>query len=159
MSTVILIIFIIAIFISFYLSKCRFGIFGLSLAAGFILSEVWNYEAGLIVSALSIKIDPIVNSIITIVICLLPAYLLIFNGRKNKTKIGRLMSSFVFTILVLGLLIEPLETIFVFQGLAYDIYDKIFAVKDLIIGVGLIIAVLDLFFTKPIVQTNKKRGR
>lgn len=156
MSVVICVLIILAIFISFYMSKRRFGLFGLALAAGSILSGAWAYEAGSMVSALGVDLSPVVTAIISAVIIILPAYLLISHGHKNKTALGRLISSALFTGLAVAFLVVPLGSIFILQGTAVDIYNQMVGFRDLIIGAGLIVAVLDLFFTKSVKSSDKK---
>jgi len=153
---VICILTVLAIFVSAYLAKRRFGLLGLALAAGSLLSKAWTYEAGLMASALGILSNPVSSAIISAVIILLPAYLLLSRARTYKTSLGRLVGAALFTVLALAFMVDPLEYILILQGTAGEIYNQLLNYKDLIVGVGLIVAVLDLFFSRSAELSEKK---
>ncbi len=153
---IICIVVVLAIFVFSYTMKRKFGLLGLALATGSILSNVWAYEAGLIAGALGFSSNQLSSAIISAIITLLPACLLMSRAKTYKTALGRLVGAILFTALAVAFLIEPFSHILILQGSAGEFYRQILGYKDLIIGIGLIVAVLDLFFTKTAESSEKK---
>lgn len=140
----------VLLFVGSYISKRRFGLLGLALAAGSILSTIWNYDAGLVVGAVGIfPAGPVTTAVTLSLIVILPAILLLFHGYTYKTVVGQIVGALLFTLLALAFLVEPLGHAFVLEGTGADIYGWLVDNKDLIISIGMIFAVVDLFFTKP----------
>lgn len=138
------------LFTGSYISKRRFGLLGLALAAGSILSTIWNYDAGLVVGAVGIfPSGPVTTAVTLSLIVILPAVLLLFHGYTYKNIIGRIVGALLFTLLALAFLVEPLGHAFVLEGTGAEIYTWLVNNKDVIISIGMIFAVVDLFFTKP----------
>lgn len=139
------------------MARRRFGLLGLALAAGSLLSGIWEYEIGLIVSGLGIPSGPITSAVTLSFITMLPAGVLLFHGYAYKTLVGRLIGAGLFTLLALAFLIEPLGHILILQGPGADFYGWLLYNRTFIIGAGLIFAVLDLFLTKPVQKSSKDR--
>lgn len=143
------------LFIAAFITKKRFGLLGLALAAGSILNGIWAYEAGLVASLVRVPNNSYTNTAVMCLIILLPALMLLFHGDTYKSLVGRIIGAILFTLLAMAFLIEPLSHAFIAQGLGADIYRWMFNNRSMIIGVGLILAVIDLFFTKPAHKSNK----
>jgi hypothetical protein len=145
-----------ALFVSAFMARRRFGLLGLALAAGSLLSGIWAFDVGLIVGAFGISAGPISSAVISALIILLPAGVLLFHGYTYKTLVGRVVGASLFTLLAFAFLIEPLGHILVLQGDGANIYNWLVNNRTFIIGAGLIAAVVDLFLTKPVWQPKKK---
>lgn len=148
------------LFAGSFLSKRRFGLLGLALAAGATLSTIWSYDAGLVVSSTGLVPEgPITNAVTLSLIVLLPAILLLFHGYTYKNVIGRIVGSLLFTILALAFLVEPIGFALPLEGVGADAYRWLVANKELIVSIGLVLAVIDLFFTKPakLAEKDKKK--
>ncbi len=158
---VILICIVIAIllFVAAFMAKRRFGLLGLALAAGSILSGIWGYDAGLVASSLGIPSGTLTSAVILSLIVLLPAGVLLFHGYTYKTLVGRVIGASLFTLLALAFLIEPLGHVLVLQGFGANVYSWLVSNRTAIIGVGLIIAVVDLFLTKPAHLSDRRHVR
>jgi hypothetical protein len=146
----------IALFLAAFISHRRFGLLGLALAAGSILSGIWNYDAGLVVSSIGFPSGPITNAITLSLIVLLPAILLLFHGHSYKSVIGRVVGAVLFTVLALAFLVVPLGYIAPLTGIGAQVYSWLVHNKELIISIGMVLAVIDLFFTKPAHMLEKK---
>jgi len=134
----------IGLFVLSFISKRRFGLLGLALAAGAILSQIWSYEAELIVSTSGIVPNGQLTAVIaSSVMVLLPSVILLFHSSKYNSMIPRIIGSLLYSLLALAFLVEPL-------GKVLDLSDinQITSVKSLIISVGLVFAIVDLFMTK-----------
>jgi hypothetical protein len=154
---IILVYIIIAatLFMAAFITKRRFGLLGLALAAGSILSGIWEYDANLVASLFGIPNSPLAASAVSSIIVLLPAGVLLFHGNTYKTLVSRIIGACLFTLLAIAFLIEPLSHVLMPQGIGAEIYRLLLNNKDMIIGIGLIVAVVDLFLTKPAHLSSK----
>lgn len=144
-------------FVSAYVTKRRFGLLGLALAAGSLLSGIWGYNAELVASVVGISSGTYSSAIIHSVIILLPAALLLFHGYTYKNMVGRFIGAGMFTLLALAFLVEPLGHILVMQGNPAVFYTWLADNREVIIGFGLVFSVVDLFLTKPAQLADKRR--
>lgn len=152
----ILIGILVLLFAGAFISKRRFGLLGLALTAGATISTIWADTAGLMVSATGlIPHGPITEAVTLSLVVLLPAILLLFHGYKYKNVIARVIGSFCFAVLALVFLIEPLSHVLVLEGTSAEIYRQILYYKDVVISVGVILAVVDIFLTKPVHAAEK----
>jgi len=159
----VLIIFIVIalmLFMSSYITRRRFGLLGLALAAGATLSTIWGYNAGLLVGAFGILPNgPVTTAVTLSVIVMLPSVVLLFHGYTYKGFVGRVIGALMFTLLAMAFLVEPLGYALNLEGVGVEVYNLLREYKPLIISVGLIFAVIDLFFTKPVSLTQKRSRR
>lgn len=146
----------VVLFVSSFMHKRRFGLLGLALAAGSLLSGIWGDDAGLIASGLGVPSGPTTAAIILALIILLPAAVLLFHGYTYSSLIGRVIGASLFTLLALAFLVEPLGHVLVLQGVGLDVFNWLLDHKSVIIGAGLVLAVIDLFLTKPAPLPDKR---
>lgn len=148
------------LFFGAFLSKRRFGLLGLALTAGATLSTIWSYDAGLIVSSTGlVPAGPMTNAVALSLVVLLPAIVLLFHGYRYKALYSRVIGSLFFTVLALAFLLEPIAFALPLEGTSASLYKQALSYKEIIISVGVVLAVVDLFFTKPahIVEKNGKK--
>ena len=144
------------LFIGAFLSKRRFGLLGLALTAGATLSTIWSDSAGLIISMTGlVPVGPLTNALALSIVVLLPAIVLLFHGYKYKSVFSRVIGSLLFTILAVAFLLEPIGFALPLEGTSAYLYHQAISYKDLVISAGVILAVVDLFFTKPAPKTDK----
>jgi hypothetical protein len=149
----------VALFVGAFLSKRRFGLLGLALTAGATLSSIWSYDAGLVISSTGLVPEgPLTNAVTLSVIVLLPAIVLLFHGYTYKENAARVIGSILFTLLALAFLVEPIGIALPLEGIAADVYKLLVQYKEIIISVGVVLAVVDLFFTRP-AKNDKDRKR
>lgn len=140
----------VVLFAGAFISKRRFGLLGLALTAGATISTIWSYDAGLVVSSIGILPEGVITQAVTqSLVVLLPAILLLFHGYAYKNIFSRVIGSLMFTILALAFLVDPIGFALPLEGTGATAYNTIKQYKDVIISVGVILAVIDLFFTKP----------
>ena len=140
---------IVLLFLLAYFTKRRFGVLGLALAAGAMLSALWAKtltpiiaEAGLIVER------PPLLTVVTVALVLLPALVLLFSGPSYKDKLSRFVGALLFAVLALALLIEPLGSALVLSGQEREIYTLFEANRVYIVTIGLIAALFDILATR-----------
>lgn len=149
----------VGLFALAFISKRRFGLLGLALTAGATISTIWEYTAGIMVSSTGLVPDgPLTQAIVQSLIVLLPAIVLLFHGYSYRNLFSRLVGSLFFTVLALAFLVEPIGNALVLQGAGADIYRQLVNYKDVIISIGVILAITDIFFTKS-VRALEKEGK
>lgn len=138
------------LFAGSFFSKRRFGLLGLALAAGYVLSGLWQDTAELMVSMTGLVPSGVVSQFIaTLVLLLLPPVMLFFHGYSYKSVTGRVVGSTLFTALALAFLAGPMSKALVLDGIGAQVFQWISGNASLIIGIGVIAAVFDVFFSKP----------
>jgi len=148
------------LFIGSFLSKRRFGLLGLALTAGATLSTIWSYDAGLIIASTGlVPAGPMTNAVALSLVVLMPAIVLLFHGYRYKAMFSRIIGSLLFTILAIAFLLEPIGFALPLEGTSAYLYNQAVSYRELVIGTGVILAVVDLFFTKPahVAEKNSKR--
>ena len=146
---IVLVSLAVLLFLGAFISKRRFGLLGLALTAGATLSTMWSYDAGLIVSSTGLVPDgPLTNAVALSLVVLMPAIILLFHGYKYKSLFSRFIGSLLFTILALAFLLEPIGFALPLEGMSAYLYNQAVSYKELIISVGVVLAIVDLFFTK-----------
>ena len=147
---VIFVIIVVALFVIAFATKRRFGVLGLALAAGAMLSSLWTKELTPLVEQsgfVSITLPPLA-SLVAAALVLLPAVLLFFSGPVYKDKGSRVIGSLAFAVLALALLLEPLGSALVLQDMGKQIYDFFVENKVYIVTAGLVFALFDILATK-----------
>ncbi len=138
-----------ALFVLAYYTKRRFGVLGLALAAGAMLSSLWALELTPLVKSTGIDIvSPPLATIVGVILVLLPAVLLLASGPTYHNKREQILGAFLFSSLALALLIEPLGTGLVLQGDSRMVYEWLIEYRVWIVTAGLVAALIDLMFTK-----------
>lgn len=147
---------LVALFVGAFISKRRFGLLGLALTAGATISTIWSDTAGMMIAATGLVPDGSVTEAVTLsLIVLLPAGLLLFHGYKYRNDFARTIGSFLFAVLALAFLIEPIGRILPLDTTGSEVYSQIVYYKNVIISLGVVLAVADIFITKPVHAAEK----
>lgn len=146
---VIFLILIGVLFATAFFTKRRFGVLGLALAAGAMLSTLWVGDLTPIIAKAGIEIiKPPLGSLVSAGLIVTPALVLLFSGPTYKTLRQRVIGAVAFAILATSLLLEPLGSALVIDGVGKTVYDFFVQYHASIITVALVLAVLDLLVTK-----------
>lgn len=150
MSFLILFLIIIgSLFATAYFTRRRFGVLGLALAAGAMLSTLWVGDlTPIIARAGVVLVKPPLESVVSAVLILLPALLLLSSGPSYKAQVQRVIGATAFAVLAASLLLEPLGSALVIEGVGQSVYDFFVHNRVVIITVCLVLAIIDLFMTK-----------
>jgi hypothetical protein len=152
----IFIVIIVLLFVLAFITKRRFGVLGLALAAGAMLSELWvGNLTPIIANAGLVLVQPPLESVVSAGLILLPAILLLFSGPVYKGKPQRIAGAAAFAVLATALLLPPLGSALVIDDTARPVYEFFVQYRPVIITVALVYALGDLLITK----TPKHRGR
>ena len=132
-----------------YFTKRRFGVLGLALAAGAMLSSLWAEQLTPLVKSTGIDIAvPPLATVVAVLLVLLPAVILLISGPMYHNKREQIIGALLFATLAVALLIEPLGSGLVLTGDSKQVYDWFFENRVYIVTVGLIAALVDLLFAK-----------
>jgi len=134
--------------ISFF-TRRRFGVLGLALAAGAILSDLWVGDLTPIVASTGIElVKPPLQSVVAAGLILAPAFVLLLSGPTYKNTPQRLFGSLMFAVLAAAFLLEPLSSALIIEGVGESVYRFFNDNSMYFISVGLVFAVIDLLMTK-----------
>lgn len=157
---IILVVLVILLFAGAFFSRRRFGLLGLGLTAGAILSPLWSDTASLLIAATGIVPGgPLSDGLAKALIILVPAILLLFHGYAYKSIIGRIAGSLLFTVLALAFLGEAIGSTLVLTGPIVQIHAWLVANRDIIISIGVVLAVADVLVSRPTHKSEKKHHR
>lgn len=130
-----------------FLTKRRFGVSGLALAAGSMLATLWVGDVTpFIAKAGVVIVQPPLESVVTLILTLLPAVLLLFSSPKTSSSLQRVGGSIIFAALAIALLMPALESALVVDPSGKSLHDFLVTNRAAIVTVGLIAAVLDILF-------------
>jgi len=157
MVIVILLVLILALFAGSFLSKRRFGVLGLGLAAGAVISPIWGENAGYVVSSTGLVSEgPLVNAIAMSALILIPAVLFMFHGYTYKSIFGRVAGSLVFTLLAAAFIAGPIGAALTLTGPVGNVYGWVVSNHELIVSVGVSFALVDFLLAKTVHKAEKK---
>lgn len=146
---VVFLIVIAALFATAFFTKRRFGVLGLALAAGAMLSTLWVGDlTPIIENAGVILVAPPLQSVVSASLILLPAVLLLASGPTYKTMLQRVIGAAAFAVLATALLLEPLGLALVLDNVSKPVYEFFMQNRVIIITIGLILAIVDLLIVK-----------
>lgn len=146
---VIFLLVVATLFIIAFITKRRYGVLGLALAAGAMLSTLWVGDlTPIIAQAGFVLIKPPLESVVASSLTLLPALLLLTSGPTYHKTLQRGGGALLFAVLATVLLLEPLGSALVIEGAGKNVFNFLVTNRILIITVCLILAIADILFTK-----------
>ena len=147
MVTVIIVLAIIgAVFwgLAFF-SKRRFGVLGLALAAGALLSMLWADQMVGIIERSNITLASVSTAgLVSAIMVLAPAALLLFSGPSYINKHGRVAGATLFAVFATVLVVNPLSSMLILDAAGRSIFQTISGIQPYIVTGGVIMALLDL---------------
>lgn len=139
----------VGLFLLSYLMKRRFGVLGLGLAAGALISEHWTSIVTPFLEQQGVDlIAPPLATVVAIVLTLAPAIILLISGPTYGKGVGRIVGSLLFTFLALAFIVPNVGDTLEFDQASTAIYSTIEDYSPLIVVVGLAAAVIDVLFSK-----------
>jgi len=160
MNLIIVIVVAVVLFGLAFLSKRRFGMHGLALVAGATLAALWGETFAVLVASAGvlpygIPAEPLVMIVLTVA----PGLMLLLRGKKYKNIGGRTFGAIMFTALALALIVTPLSILLPLDAASSVAYATILQYKSLIIGGGIVVAVLDILFAKTAKPVPEEKHR
>ncbi len=128
-----------------FFSRRRFGVLGMALAAGALLSLLWAGQMVGIVERSSITFASIsVAGLVSVGLVLAPAALLLFSGPSYTNKHGRIAGATLFAVFATALVAEPLSSALILDAAGHSVFNTIEQYQAYIVTGGVILALLDM---------------
>lgn len=132
-----------------FVTKRRFGVLGLGLATGAFMSGLWVGDLTPLIASTGVElVRPPLESVVSAALILLPATLLLMSGPTNKAGLSRLLGAVLFAVFAGVLLLEPLGSALIIEGIGQTIYDTLVAYRNPIITICLALALFDILGVK-----------
>lgn len=156
MNIVIIILIVIALlFLTAYFTKRRFGVLGLALCAGSLLSAMWAADLTPFIreyAGVQLIAPPLAN-VVSVCLVLLPAVLLLFSGPSYHTFWQRALGAAAFALLATSLVLQSLGAGLMLDPTGKQVYDFLLENRNIIITAAIAYALFDLLMLK----TPKKK--
>lgn len=137
------------LFATAYFTRRRYGVLGLALCAGYLISTIWTPDVASIIRSAGVELlSPSLSSVVAALLILFPALILLLSGPTYTKRWQRLVGAAAFALLSTSFLLTPLHNGIVLDDTGKRIYDILFEYRDLIITVMIIYAVYDLLIMK-----------
>lgn len=147
---------LVVLFIIAYITKRRFGMLGLALATGAMLSALWVKDLTPFIASTGVElVRPPLESVVSVVLILLPALLLLTSGPSYQTTPRRVFGAIAFALLAGVLLLEPLGSALIIEGVGQQVYVWLVQNRQIIITFCLVVAFIDLLLTKTPKHSSK----
>lgn len=149
-----------ALFFTDFITKRRFGMLGLALSAGALLSMHW---AGTLTPFLESQgvtlVTPPLSALVQMALILAPPLILLFNGPVYGKMLPRVAGGLAFALLVMTYFADILAGILVLDGPSALVFQFLHDNKSLLVAAGITAAIADLLLTrKPRHGKDGKKG-
>lgn len=151
MSIIIIVLLVVgALFALSYFSRRRFGVLGLALCAGFLLSTMWAADVTPFIKQAGIELlTPPLASVVAAVLILAPSLLLMFGGPAyQKHGHHKIIGATAFALLATAFLLSPLGSSINMDGDAKEIYMFFIDNRNIIITIAIGYALFDILTFK-----------
>jgi hypothetical protein len=147
-----------ALFALAYITKRRFGVLGLALCAGSLLSASWASTLTPWLESHGVTfVSPPLSAVVSTLLILGPALLLLFSGPTYSSQLQRIAGAAAFALLAFVFLLQPIGIAFVFNDATSQVYNSVQQSSNLISAVGILAALGDILITRT--PRQKKAGR
>lgn len=141
----VLMIIVVAVWLVVFLSGRRFGLLGLALAAGSMLSALWARQLAAMLEGVTIPpFGVVLANFVPVLLVIAPAAFLLLRGPRYRGKRGRLLGAILFTLLALTLVAEPLSGLIPLGGIDQVVFGFIEENRVYILTIGLVVAIFDM---------------
>ena len=132
-----------------YLTKRRYGVLGLALAAGSMISSLWVSDVTPMLVNVGVTMTrPPLESVVSAGLILLPALLLITSGPAYLKTPQRVIGALLFAVFAGVLLLQPLGSALIMEGVGQQVYLFLGQNRQIIITLCMTAAIIDLLLTK-----------
>jgi len=147
MTLIILLVLAAGLFGLSFITKRRYGVLGLGLAGGLVLSQEVSKEVAAFLQYVDFPVEPLpFTAAASIVLILAPALVMLFSGPKYADQRYAIVGSVLFALFGTVLLLAPLVSSLPFTDRAtiQPLLSQVALNSPLIISVGVIAAVVDM---------------
>jgi hypothetical protein len=150
MNFVYILIFVIGLLFALaYFTKRRFGVLGLALCAGSLISTMWTAQVTPYIQEAGLQLlSPPLSSVVAAALVLLPAIILLFSGPSYKRTWQKIIGASAFALLSTSLLLTPLGNSLSLDEMGLSYYNFLVENKSIIITAAIAYALFDLLTLK-----------
>lgn len=159
MTLAILIALALGLFSLAFLTKRRYGVLGLGLAGGLVLSQEISKELADVLQSLDVPVEPLpFTTAASIALILAPPLIMMFSGPKYTDQRYVIVGSTLFAVFGSVLLLAPIVTSLPFSDRAtiQPLLSTLAANSPFIISVAVIVAVMDMMHAQAKPSLGKK---
>lgn len=136
------------LFLLGFITKRRFGVLGLALAAGALLSANWAGTVTPFIEQQGISlVAPPLKSVVEVMLIILPALVLLFSGPTYSSAWPRVAGAVGFAILAFTFMIDSLGSVLQLDSAGQMLYDITLKYQSIVIVVGMMAAITDMLLT------------
>jgi hypothetical protein len=144
-ATLVFTVLLLVLFVAAYMTRRRFGVLGLALCAGLLLSNTWGQGATAIVEQQGIQlVSPPLSAVVSGILTLGPALLLLFSGPTYNKQSMRIIGAILFAVFAFTLMLGVLGSSLAFDDFSFGIYRTLSSLSRVIIIAGIAVALGDL---------------
>lgn len=148
-ALLVLAVLLATLFALAYITKRRFGVLGLALCAGSLLSASWaSTLTPWIESHGIVFVSPPLSAVVSALLILGPALLLLFSGPTYANAVQRIAGSVAFALLALVFLLQPIGVAMVFDDNGERIYMAVQQNSNIVVVAGIFAALADILITR-----------
>lgn len=152
----ILIIVFVALVLTLYILRKRFGLPTLGLLAGWAVANIWALPIAQWLQSAGVQSDALVVGLTSAIIIVVPALLLASVAQVNNSHIRRLIGAVIFGLMGMVLLLDTLQAILVIEDdTSQLIVSTLQEYRPLVIGIGALLALLDGIMTRSVKPSSK----
>ncbi len=134
-----------ALFLLAFVTKRRFGVLGLGLAAGVVLSQLWSVTLASVLQSQQLPVGPLSYSTLgQVAIILVPSLLLLIGGPKYRNNRGAIIGSLLYAAFAMLFIIAPITRDFAVAGDTSPVFDFIAQWQNVLIALGVVLAIIDM---------------
>jgi hypothetical protein len=159
MTLITLLVIAAALFGLAFLTKRRYGVLGLGLASGLVLSQEISKEVAASLQSLDVPVEPLpFTAAASILLILAPALVMLFSGPKYTDQRYAVAGSILFAVFGVVLLLAPLVTSLPFDDRAalQPLISQVALNSPLIISAAVVLAVFDMMHAQGKSPLSKK---
>jgi hypothetical protein len=140
-----------------FFAKRRFGVLGLALAAGALLSANWSQTLTPFLEDQGIVlVSPPLEIMVQALLILAPPLLLLFSGQTYTKLWQRVVGSALFALLAFTFLSRPLGSAVFLDGTGMQVYTFFRTYSSILIVIGIVVAIIDVLLTP---RTKPAKGK
>lgn len=145
MALVIILGIAVALFVLALATKRRFGVLGLAVAGGVLLSQLWTVTLAALLSMQGVPTDPLSRTSAAYLICVLvPPLLLLLGGPTYHSRKGAFVWALIFAVFTTLFVMGPIMRDFEVTGDSNPIIEFMNEWQNALVGLGILLAIGDI---------------
>lgn len=150
---------LIGIFGLVFVSGRRFGPLVLALAAGAMLAGFWAEWLAIVIGGLGVSMPGLPSGVLaTVIMTIAPLCLLLLGGPKYQGKYEKIFAAAIVSLVTAALLVKPLGQFMMLDANGLAVYNLLNEWWQLVVTVGLIAGMADVFMLHTVkVSAAKKK--